>query len=60
MIKIIKWIYHEASHYLFYNIFLFLIPILIYGLYNFKYLPAVPLKLGDSGFYSYIQKVDNG
>jgi hypothetical protein len=33
---------------------------LIYGLYNFKYLPAVPLKLGDSGFYSYIQKVDNG
>jgi len=33
---------------------------LIYGLYNFKYLPAVPLKLGDSGFYSYVEKVDNG
>ena len=60
IIKIMKWVYHEAAHNFLYTSFLFLIPALLYGLYTLKYLPAVPLKLGESGFYSYIEKVDNG
>ena len=60
IIKMMKWIYHEVAHNFLYTFFLFLIPLLIYGLHTLKYFPAVPLKLGESGFYSYIEKVDNG
>lgn len=39
-------------------IFSILFPFLILRLYYINYIPAVPLELGDSGFYSKIEKIN--
>ena len=59
IIQLLKFIYYEPAHNFLYLMFLFLLPLMIYSLYYFKYLPAVPLKLNDANFYSYIEKVND-
>lgn len=53
---ILQRIYLSKKEFLFLIIFSILFPFLILRLYYMNYIPAVPLALGDSGFYSYIQK----
>lgn len=53
---ILQRIFLSKKDFLFLIIFSILFPFLILRLYYLNYIPAVPLALGDSGFYSYIQK----
>jgi hypothetical protein len=53
---ILQRIYLSKKEFLFLIIFSIAFPFLILRLYYLNYIPAVPLALGDSGFYSYVQK----
>ena len=53
---ILQRIYLSKKEFLFLIIFSIAFPFLILKLYYLNYIPAVPLALGDSGFYSSIQK----
>jgi len=53
---ILQRIYLSKKEFLFLIIFSIAFPFLILRLYYLNYIPAVPLALGDSGFYSYLQK----
>lgn len=57
---ILQRIFLSRKDFLFLIIFSIAFPFLILKLYYLSYIPAVPLALGDSGFYSYIQKQTNG
>ena len=56
---ILQRIYLSKKEFLFLIIFSVAFPFLILRLYYLNYIPAVPLALGDSGFYSSIQKQTN-
>lgn len=53
---ILQRIYLSKKEFLFLIIFSLLFPFIILRLYYLNYIPAVPLALGDSGFYSYVTK----
>lgn len=53
---ILQRIYLSKRHFFFLILFSIGFPFLLLKLYYLNYIPAVPLALGDSGFYSYIQK----
>lgn len=53
---VLQRIYLSKKEFLFLIIFSIAFPFLLLRLYYLNYIPAVPLALGDSGFYSYLQK----
>ena len=53
---ILQRIYLSKRQFFFLIIFSIGFPFLLLKLYYLNYIPAVPLALGDSGFYSYVQK----
>lgn len=53
---ILQRIYLSKKEFLFLIIFSIVFPFVILRLYYMNYIPAVPLALGDSGFYSYVEK----
>lgn len=56
---LIQRIYLSKKDFIFLMIFSIFFPFLILNLYYTNYIPAVPLALGDSGFYSYLEKDGN-
>lgn len=56
---LLQRIYLSRKEFLFLIIFSIAFPFLILKLYYLNYIPAVPLALGDSQFYSYVQKNTN-
>lgn len=53
---ILQRIYLSKKEFLFLILFSIIFPFLILRLYYLNYIPAVPLALGDSSFYSHIEK----
>lgn len=53
-------IYLSRKDFLFLIVFSIFFPFLILNLYYANYIPAVPLALGETGFYSYVEKVGTG
>ncbi len=56
---ILQRIFLSKKDFLFLIIFSIAFPFLILKLYYLNYIPAVPLALGDSGFYSNVEKHTN-
>lgn len=55
---LLQRIYLSRKDFIFLMIFSAFFPFLMLRLYYINYIPAVPLALGDSGFYSKVEKVD--
>lgn len=56
---ILQRIYLSKKEFLFLIIFSIAFPFLILRLYYLNFIPAVPLALGNAGFYSHLQKQTN-
>ncbi len=53
---VLQRIYLSKKEFIFLIIFSIVFPFLLLRLYYINYIPAVPLALGDSGFYSSVEK----
>lgn len=56
---IIQRIYLSSKEFIMLIIFSIIFPFLVLQLYYMNYIPAVPLALGESGFYSKVEKISN-
>lgn len=56
---LLQRIYLSKKEFILLILFSILFPFLLLRLYYINYIPAVPLALGDAGFYSKVVKVDN-
>lgn len=57
---LLQRIYLSRKDFIFLIIFSMFFPFLMLRLYYINYIPAVPLALGDSGFYTKVEKIDVG
>lgn len=57
---ILQRIYLSKKEFILLILFSIIFPFLLLRLYYINYIPAVPLSLGDSGFYSNIEKINEG
>lgn len=57
---ILQRIYLSRKEFILLILFSIIFPFLLLRLYYINYIPAVPLSLGDSGFYSNIEKINEG
>lgn len=57
---ILQRIYLSGKEFVLLIVFSILFPFILLRLYYINYIPAVPLALGESGFYSYVEKNENG